>query len=436
MPLAWFLDSTVYGAYPTIDKEGSLLFYLDGVHVRMLLHPLLSMGDPAAHLIGVHTGHLWLTAFFDLFLSPHGAFNMQGLLSPALAWFASWLLLRDLCDNRRIAFVLAFGWGMGLHVFRDLNWYTIEKAAIFWLAFFCWAMHRAWQQVPDVPVQAEGVPGGALPAGRLRDTGPWPWGAALLFLLMTWNNLYLGLVGAVMGATAFFGALATAATAWRRQRAAPGDTARAAAYHRAAARFRNLGLACVACTAFVLPLIAWQALLLGGGPSLGDPDRFLYERAALDSFSLVPFRWNRLEPWRALNMVIVGLALFGGWARRRDPRVRYAVATGSLLAALSLGPFLLPGVENPLYMAARALIPGFWRIAKPEVFFHGAWLLMCCVAAIQLARVVPRPRSLGALYLLFVLAWLVMVRTHPAYPELTLPVHSTLSPDWADDVFR
>ncbi|RME21777.1 MAG: hypothetical protein D6798_17385 [Deltaproteobacteria bacterium] len=434
MPALWFIDSLVFGAFPTIDKEGSLLFYLDGVHVRMLLHPLLSTGDPAAHLIGVHTGHLWVTAFFDLFLSPIGAFNAQALLYPALAWYCAWLLLTDLCGHRRMSFVIAFAWGMGLHVFRDLNWYTIEKAAIFWLALFAWALHRAWQRTPVEPDPASAdAPGADRPSlrrGRLPETGPWPWICGAVYLLMTWNNLYLGLVGAVFGATALAGVMLAAVGAWRQRSHRP------RAWALAAARARNIGLSCAACALFVAPLVVWQVMLLSSGPSLGDPDRFLYERAALDSFTLVPFRWNRLEPWRALNLVVVGLALFGGWFRRRDPRVRYAVVTGTLLALLSLGPFLLPGVDNPIYMAARAVVPGFWRVAKPEVFFHGTWLLMCGVAAIQLARVVPRPRTLGALYLLFVVAWVVMVRTHPAYPDLTRPVHSELDPDWSNRVFR
>ncbi|MCB9778110.1 MAG: hypothetical protein H6742_06070 [Alphaproteobacteria bacterium] len=431
MPLSWFLDRYVYGAFPTIDKEGSLLFYLDGVHVRMLLHPLLSTGDPAAHLIGVHTGHLWVTQFFDLFLSPVGAFNAQGLLYPALAWWAAWLLLRDLCHHDRTAFVLSFSWGMGLHVFRDLNWYTIEKAAIFWLALFCWALYRSWVRAPQGNPPGTGLPGGPLLVGRLRETGPWPWAAGALYLAMAWNNLYLGLVGAVVGACALVAVGVHAAWAWRGRTEAPDE------YAGAAARFRSVALACAACAAFAAPLVVLQILLLyGGGPSLGDPQRFLTERAALDGFTLAPFRWNRLEPWRALNMVAVGLALFGAVARRRDVRVRFALACGSFLFLLSLGPALLPGVPNPVYMAAFHLVPGFWRVAKPEVFFHGTWLLMCGVAAIQLRRVVPSPRTLGLLYGVFVVAWVLMVRTHPAYPGLTIPVRSSLDPQWHEQVFE
>ena len=404
MPLAWYLDRYVYGAFPTIDKEGSLLFYLDGVHVRMLLHPWLSTGDPAASLIGVHTGHLWVTQLFDLVLSPMGAFNAQALLYPALAWWAAWLLLRDLCGHSRTAMVLAFAWGMGLHLFRDLNWYTIEKAAVFWLALYCWALYRAWE----------------------REGGRWPLLSAVLYLLMSWNNLYLGLVGAAVGAMAL---AATLLTAWR-ERADP-LTARLAA-----ARVRNVGLACAASAVLVSPLALLQWTLLHGGPSLGDPERFLWERAALDSFTLAPFRWNRLEVWRALNMVVVGLALFGSWRHRREGRVQFAVVAGGLLFLLSLGPQVLPGVENPLYMATRAVVPGFWRMAKPETFFHATWLFMCGVAAVHLRRVDPEPRTLGSLYVVFVFFWVLMVRTHPVYPEMTMPTDDPLAPDWQERVFR
>lgn len=404
MPLLWYLDTYVYGAFPTIDKEGSLLFYLDGVHVRMLLHPWLSTGDPAAALIGVHTGHLWVTGLFDLLLSPFGAFNAQALLYPALAWWAAWLLLRDLCGHSRTAMVLAFAWGMGLHLFRDLNWYTIEKAAVFWLALFAWALHRAWQ----------------------RRQRRWPWITGLLYLAMTWNNLYLGLVGAFIGAMALAGTLIDFGRSRRDPDAAPA----------AAARVRDVGLACAACAVLVSPLAVWQWALLHGGPSLGDPDRFLWERAALDSFTLAPFRWNRLEVWRALNMVVVGLALFGSWRHRAEGLIRFAVVAGGLLFLLALGPQLLPGVENPVYMATRAVVPGFWRLAKPETFFHATWLFMCGVAAVHLRRVDPEPRTLGSLYLVFVFFWVLMVRTHPAYPEMTLPVAGELDPAWQERVFR
>ncbi len=394
MPLAAHLDTYVYGSFPTIDKEGSLLFYLDGVHRRLLAHPVASAADPAVRLIGIHVGHLWVTELFDLFLSPMGAFNLQGLLYPPLAWYAAWLLLRDVCRDDRIALLLGFPFGMGLHLFRDLNWYTIEKAAVFWLALFAWALHRAW-----------------------RDGGPWRELTGVIYLLMSWMNLYLGLVGAALGGLAMLGA------GWPSLRS-----------RTLLPQTRWVARAMWACAAGGVPLAIWQLALLNGGPGLGSPDRFLWERAALDGFSLFPLRWNRLEIHRALNLIAVGLALVGVVRRWKDGRVRWALAAGLFLAALSVGPVLLPGpVENPLYMAVRAVVPGFWRVAKPEVFFHGTWLLMLCVAAIELSRV--SRKGLGWLYALFVVGWVIMVRTHPAYPPMTMPVESSLSPDWAEKVF-
>lgn len=398
MPLAVCLDDFWFGAFPTIDKEGSLLFYLDGVHQRLVLHPVQALQDPAARLIGVHIGHLWVTQLFDLALSPMGAFNAQALLYPVLGWWCAWLLLRDVCSDHRVAFVVAFPFGMSLHLFRDLNWYTIEKGAVFWLALFAWAFHRAWER-----------------GGRWRVI------TSVIYLLMSWMNLYLGLVAAGLGALALLG------TGLRSLRVrAPTEG------------FRRVLQTDLACVVAALPLVLYQyALMSSGGPSLGSPERFLWERAALDGFSIVPFRWNRLEVHRSLNLVVVGLAMLGAWYRRRDPRVQFCVFAGWALFLVSIGPVLLPGpVENPVYFAVRAVVPGFWRVAKPEVFFLGTWLLMLCVAALQLQRVSPRRGGLGLLYGLFVLGWVLMVRTHPAYPDMSQPVESRLRSDWAEKVFE
>ena len=135
-PLGLMISQGVYGDFPTIDKAGSYLYYQDGVHIRSLLHPIASLNDCAVQLIGVHMGHLWLDQFFDLFLSGYAPFNAQALLFPALAWWCCSLFFRELGADWRAAIATSLPFGLTLHIFRDLNWYTIEKAAIFLLPLY------------------------------------------------------------------------------------------------------------------------------------------------------------------------------------------------------------------------------------------------------------------------------------------------------------
>jgi hypothetical protein len=95
-----------------------------------------------------------------------------------------------------------------------------------------------------------------------------------------------------------------------------------------------------------------------------------------------------------------------------------------------LGPVILPGVPNPVYYAARAVVPGFWRIAKPEVFFEGVYLALIGLAAVA-CRGRDAPRWL---YPIWALAWLLIVRTHPVYPGFSAPIEQRLAPDWAEHV--
>jgi len=376
-PLAVVLERVVYGAFPTIDKSGSLLFYLEGVHRSVTFHPLAAVQEPAARLIGVHVGHLWLTEAFDLFLGPHGAFNAQALFQVALGWWAAALLLRTLCGRWDTAVILALPFGLNLHVFRDLNWYTIEKSAVFGLALYAWSVTRCWQR-----------------------GGRWTWGAGLVFAGLLFLNGYLALVGAAGIALAL-----------------------------AATRDRRLLVHCAWATAFAAPLVALQLALLSGPGTLGDPERFLVERALLDSFTLWPPAWNRLELYRSLNGVVIGLAVWGAWRLRHEGRVRTWALVGAGLFALALGPELLPGVPNPVYLGVRAVVPGFWRVAKPETFFHGTWLALLALAALAVSG-----RRVRWLYPVFVIGWCVVVRTHPAFPGFTEPVDQELAPDWAERV--
>ena len=374
-PLALvFSRDLVYGAYPTIDKAGSLLFYLDGVHQRLTFSPIDALADPAAQLIGVHVGHLWITAFLDLFVSVNGAFNLQGLLYPALGWWCAALLLREVSDSWRVAVLLSFPFGMGLHVFRDLNWYTIEKASVFALALFAWAFLKA-----------------------AREGGRWRAVAAGVFAGAAFINWYWALVGAAGVAAA------TLVT-----------------------RSRGVLIAGAACAAALLPLVIWQFALMNSGTP-GDPELYLHERAALDSFSFIPPHWNRLELHRSLNIVGLASAAYAVSTRWRDPLVLTLAGVAGLLLTLALGPNLAPAVPNPVYMAIWHVVPGFWRVAKPEVFFEGTYLGILMLAAIGFQG---RKLTGMLLYPTFVVGWLLMVRSHPVYPEFSAYQDLELSEAW------
>lgn len=374
-PLAAVLDRVVYGSFPTIDKSGSLLFYLEGVHRTVTLHPLQAVHEPAARLIGVHVGHLWITQALDLVLSPLGAFNAQGLLQLALGWWAAALFLRELSGRWDSAIGLGFAFGLNLHLFRDLNWYTIEKTAVYALALYAWTVLRC-----------------------RRDGGRWAAVGAVAFTWMAFQNWYLALVGAA-------------------------GTAILLAVGRDRAVLRH----CALTTALMLPLVALQLALLSGSGTLGSPEQFLRERALLDSFSLWPPHWNRLELWRVLDPVALGLVGWGLWCLRRDRQAQALGAVAGGLFLLALGPQVLPGIWNPVYMGVRAVVPGFWRVAKPETFFHGTWLLLLGIAALRL-----QARPARWLYPLVVLSWLVLARTHPVFPPFTQVQTQSLDPSWAE----
>ena len=370
-PLALVLSSGFYGDYPTTDKAGSLYYYLDGVHERFLFEPVKSLNDCAVQLIGVHMGHLWVTAFFDLFLPPNGAFNIQALVYPALAWWSAALLLHRIGGRWDNAIVLGFAYGLCLHVFRDLNWYTIEKAAIFALPLYAYALLRAHE-----------------------DGGKWVWLSGLFFFGAAFLNWYLALVA---GAGACL----------------------AIASSRSMALLKSLGYGLL----FLSPLIVVQLLLMRNGDP-GVPIEhdyanlqtlYLEERAALDSVSLTSMTWNRLELLHALNpcaLILILAGLFRGPLRGIEKNL-LLIAAG--LFAFSLGPYLFDGIKNPVYIAAWKIVPGFWRVAKPEVFFYGTWICMLALAASRWRDV-----SLKWAYPIMLLLWVWLVRGHPAYPGFSV----------------
>ena len=114
-PLAVFLDTWMYGSYPTIDKAGSMVFYLDGVHLRMLTDPVASLQDPAARLIGVHVGHLWVPSSSTC-SSPLWGRSMRRVCStrPRMVLRVASVSRSDAEAARQHAHGLPFGMGLRL----------------------------------------------------------------------------------------------------------------------------------------------------------------------------------------------------------------------------------------------------------------------------------------------------------------------------------
>jgi hypothetical protein len=399
-PFGALLHRYVVGDYPTIDKQGSLLFYLEGVHVEITRHAFDLAHYAPARLIGVHMGHHWVTAAFDLVLEPFAAVNAQGVLWVFLAVFSAWAWFAEISKDPRVALLFALPWGLGLHVFADLNWYTIEKAAIFVLPSYAFCGLRA-----------------------ARDGGPWPWAAASVFAVATFLNLYLGVVIAFSAVVA---ALAAATSAWLRARASGGGISDVAD----ALSTRRLVLSALTSAALVSPLVAAQMSIFREAPPLASPECFRELRAAHDVFALVPPSWGRLEWWAALHPLALAAASYGAIVGRGDRMVRLLLVVAVATGAIAVGPYAWEGVRNPVYMALWNAVPFFWRVSEPEVFFHVTWLCLLGAGAIGIADRAPETRSLLFAWAAGAAVWVLSTRMHPAFPGMSEYVPGKLSPGW------
>ena len=402
-PLTSLCSRAVIGAYPTVDKQGSILFYQEGIHRWMASHPMDIGSYPPAQLIGVHVGHLWISELFDVFVPTFVAFNLQGLLYLWLAGWCTWALLNEFTQDARSAFVCAFPYAMSLHVFADLNWYTIEKAAIFLLPLYGLTLLRA-----------------------LRKGGWWPLASGCVVALAALLNLYLA---AVIGVGSLAGGLLVLIQ-WASNRfrtATKPDGPGPLWPQRLVASYGWTAL-------LVGPLVCTQAWILLSGPTLATPECFLTLRAAQDAISIWPPTWSRLELWRAVSLVGVALAIWGVIRFRHQRSVHFLVILGAICAGFALGPRIL-GFPNPQYMAAWSVIPFFWRIAKPEVFFLVPLLAMCMIAALALQAASPPWKHVVALGAMLAL-WFPMVRGHDAYPGFSQFVDGELPDQWMDRMLR
>jgi hypothetical protein len=392
-PTSWF-GAMWWGEFPTIDKAGSYAFFRAGAHEGAW--PWALPDSPALRLIGAHLGHLQLIGWVEALLPPHAAFGAVAVAQPVLGWLCCALFLRGRGASPWSALAFGLPFGLGLHVMRDVNWYTIEKAAVYWLPLWLWLVDRSAHRRAAVPL------------------------AALCFVWMAWNNLYLAVVAGLMGlgeGLRLLPALARGAPPARRQLAA-------------------LALSALA----PLPLLRTQAALLDAeGPGLGGPARFLTARAALDVLSLWPPRWNRLELWRAVDPVAAAWAALGVPMALRRWEGRAALLTLLSMTALALGPRLAwapgeAGPPNPAYQLLLTLAPGAWRIAKPEVFFEGGLLILLLFGAQHLSR---RRRVIQiSVFIAILMSWVATVRSHPVYPGHSAHQELRLDPGWQERALR
>ena len=362
-PAAALFPSAVWGAWPTIDKAGSLHF----LSLNAQFHSF-DPSAPATQLIGMSMGHLWVTWLFSWFFQAFAASNLHAILNLVLGWWLASRLAVAAGTPERWAIIAGFPMGPGLHLMRDINWYTIEKSGTWTLTLFVLCLVHAQ-------------------AGRRR----WIVGAAAAYALAFYYNSYHGVLGALAGA----GALIVGS--------------------------RNTRLAVAASALAALPLLALQLPALRNA-QLPPPEAFSI-RAALDVVTLAPPEWNRLELWRAVDG-IVALAALATVLRAlrfanatdepeaRRSRVELLLFVGLLVPAiLSLGP------TTPLWTVFQSL-PGMWRFAKPEAFFHLVVLGMTVLSGRALHRGGWHPRTVLALQIAL---WIWLVRMHPAYPGFTQP---------------
>ena len=371
-PLFAYATDAIWGAYPTIDKEGSLLFYRDGVHLRMF-----QFSDPAHRLIGFHVGHLWISQIFDTVVSDWAAFNLQALLNIVLTWWLTTKLLIEMGSKRLWAWLLASQLALHLHIFRDIQFYTIEKSAIYPLPLF-WYIY-------------------------LRTTKGWKYGPislGLVFLFSSWINLYWGIFQVVL----------TPLLLWIHRKENMKQQC-------------NAILFCILCG---LGIAFYQHSLTIGGPPFAAPEQFSM-RAALDIFSIYPLSWNRL-PWFSSISPLLCLGI-GYGIKTKELHPRY-IAIGVFFALLSLGPNITPQLPNPLYLMFQSL-PALWRFAKPEsLFFISYLVILSTLIHLQLSK-----RWLYSIALMLLLQWLYCVRSQPEYPPLTQHIESTLPKNWERRIF-
>ncbi|MEC8380694.1 MAG: hypothetical protein VXZ96_10260 [Myxococcota bacterium] len=368
----------IWGAYPTLDKKTSLLMYLDHAHGLPIDNIDVLKGHTPLFLIGIHISHLWVTEIFDVLFSTCQSINFHSLFNLWLSTFVAGLFIeRRIPNHIWCSLIGGLSFGLSLHQFREIQWYTIEKTGIYWLPLFLFVL--------DMTIER-----------KSKSLIP-----ALIWMGSAMYNLYASLL--LAGCGFIYGLFYRTKTAW-----------------------------------FTLSFCILAGMTIGGlqytlmtlGPEIATEVAF-QNRAALDTVQLWPPMWNRLEMWCFISPLMV-IGLWVTTAKKQQNILDLAIALSFVL--LSFGPELISGVRNPVYLMFSQ-VPGMWRMAKPEFFFTVVYLLLCLWMAKGLSILgwnsYPK-RLLTA----FVLIWVISCRLHPVYPEYSQYKPAKLDPNWEERVFQ
>jgi hypothetical protein len=261
-------DNVIWGAYPTVDKQASLLFYLNSAHHI----PLFNIDELRSHaplrLIGIHIHHMWVTEFFDLFLPLSKALNFHALFNIWLTVFCAYLYIQKVTKKSKyISLAGALCFGLSLHVFRDIQWYTIEKSGLYWVPLFLWALETQRQ------------------SNKLNIWVP------IIWFISAFYNLYFSLIMALYFAFVLV---------WNRNQ-----------------------LLLRSALSFIPPVglvLFFQWWVMHNGPQLGTAQDF-FTRSTLDVLEIWPPLWNRLELWLLISPLSLGFCFVYSavsWASTRQ----------------------------------------------------------------------------------------------------------------------
>ena len=406
-PWVSVLHKAVIGAYPTIDKEGSLLFFEHGVHHLWLTDSSRSLMETGLPLVGIQVGHLWLTQVFAWFVPTFVAFNIQSIVHICLNVLAV-LFWLDSFEKRSYtqrhiqwyeikSWIVGFIIGAQLHVFRDIHWYTVEKSALFPLFVFWGILHRLRHKEEHRALHS-------------------PIALMTVYTLAGLYNFYWAILLPILTL-----AYVTPTNTKNKQ-------------------FRQAITGCIA-----------VGLLLGFGQWSLQSAKFQFAevsafkiRAGLDIFSISTLDWNRMGFWRPINPLILGIVALMGiqnlrkhqstttFHNHQDNQSTIAEAKThrrlwwcmALFCTLSLGPNLPFEIANPIYKAFQ-LLPGMWRFAKPEIFLILPYAFVA-KQAISSETLFKKQTDYGV-WTLIVLVYLCGLYSSPAFPYMTQFIEGTLN---------